>query len=72
MRQIIAIAAASLILVPAAAEAQSTASTYSYGTYNPVQAAINRDAMNAAVIRQATGKKTAGTIRRTTTVRHRR
>ena len=44
------------------AAAQSSASTYSYGTYNPVQAAINRDSMNAAIIRQSTGAraKTSG------------
>jgi hypothetical protein len=43
----------------AAAMAQSSASTYSYGTYNPVQAAINRDSMNAALLRQATGGKSS-------------
>ena len=50
--------AAGLALAGAsAAAAQSSASTYSYGTYNPVQAAINRNSMNAAILKQATGSR---------------
>lgn len=44
-----------VLLAAHPAAAQSSASTYSYGTYNPVQAAINRNSMNAAIIKQATG-----------------
>jgi hypothetical protein len=36
-----------------AAAAQSSASSYSYGTYDPVQAAINRNSMNEAILRQS-------------------
>ena len=53
--QVLAICAAAMVLPTATEAAQSSASTYSYGTYNPVQAAINRDTMNAAILRQATG-----------------
>lgn len=59
---------AALALLAAAtagdAAAQSSASSYSYGTYNPVQAAINRDSMNAAIIKQATGSRHATATRR--------
>ena len=61
-------------IAPEVAVAQSSASTYSYGTYNPVQAAINRDSMNAAILRQARAghKGAAGHSRaRATAHRHR-
>ena len=64
-----ALIAVGTIGIAAPAAAQSSAASYSYGTYNPVQAAINRDSMNAAIIRQATGgKRTTGNAatRRTT------
>lgn len=54
------------------ASAQSSASTYSYGTYNPVQAAINRNTMNAAILRQATGKHARAGVRRSRTMARRR
>ncbi len=62
------------VMTASPAAAQASASTYSYGTYNPVQAAINRNSMNAAILRQATRgshKGHAATTRRRV-VAHRR
>ena len=48
---------AATIAIGVPALAQSSASSYSMGTYNPVQAAIWRNSMNAAILRQAAKNK---------------
>ena len=59
------------VLAATPATAQSSASSYSYGTYNPVQAAINRNSMNAAILRQATRGNHRASVRRWRSRTHR-
>ncbi len=50
--------AAALVFGVAGPAAGQSAGSYTSGSsYNPVQQAINRNSMNAAILRQATGSK---------------